>query len=132
MSDISTFRLYLLRLLYLFNFVLLGLDVWPAIINHAEAWDPVKGAAYSFWAALSVLSGLGLRYPLKMVPLLLLQLLYKSVWIIAIALPTWTLVQSANPGLTKAMVGGVVVDLIVIPWAYVLANYVKKQGDRWK
>ena len=55
----SMFRLYLMRLLYLLNFVLLGLQVWPAIINHVGAWDPVKGVAFSFWAALSVLSGLG-------------------------------------------------------------------------
>jgi len=70
-EETSTFRLYLMRLLYLLNFVLLGLDVWPGIINHVGAWDPVKGVAFSFWAALSALSGLGLRYPLKMLPLLL-------------------------------------------------------------
>jgi len=29
-EDVSTFRLYLLRLVYLLNFVFLGLDVWPA------------------------------------------------------------------------------------------------------
>ena len=27
---------------------------------------------------------------------------------------------------------GAVVDLIVIPWPYVIANYVKKPGDRWR
>ncbi len=52
----SMFRLYLMRLLYLLNFVLLGLQVWPALINHVGAWDPVKGVAFSFWAALSALS----------------------------------------------------------------------------
>ena len=35
----SMFRLYLMRLLYLLNFVLLGLQVWPALINHVGAWD---------------------------------------------------------------------------------------------
>jgi hypothetical protein len=73
MSEVSTFRLYLMRSLYLCNFVLLGLQVWPVVINHAGAWDPVRAVAWSCWAALSVLSGLGLRYPLKMVPLLLMQ-----------------------------------------------------------
>ena len=129
-EEVSTFRLYLMRLLYLLNFVLLGLDVWPGIINHVGAWDPVKGVAFSFWAALSALSGLGLRYPLKMLPLLLLQLFYKSVWLMAVALPQWSAVQST--GLAKAMLIGVVVDLIGIPWPYVLANYVKKSGDRWR
>ena len=84
-EETSMFRLYFMRSLYVLNFVMLGLSVWPELINHAGAWDPVKGVAFSFWAALSVLSGLGLRYPLKMLPLLLLQLLYKSIWVIAVA-----------------------------------------------
>jgi hypothetical protein len=81
-EDVSIVRLYLMRLLYLLNFVMIGLDVWPAIINHQGAWDPVRGVAYSFWGALSLLSGLGLRYPLKMVPLLLMQLVYKAILLI--------------------------------------------------
>jgi hypothetical protein len=129
-EETSTFRLYLMRLLYLLNFVLLGSSVWPAIFNHVGAWDPVKGVAFSFWAALSALSALGLRYPLKMLPLLLLQLLYKSIWLIAVALPMWSAVHSTE--LAKAMVMGIPVDLIAIPWPYVLANYVKKRGDRWR
>jgi hypothetical protein len=126
-EETSTLRLYVMRLLYLLNFVFLGLNVWPAIINHAGAWDPVKGVAFSFWAALSALSALGVRYPLKMLPLLLLQLLYKSIWLIAIALPQWSAVRSTD--LTKVMLRGAVVDLILIPWPYVLANYVAIRGD---
>ncbi|PYQ67945.1 MAG: hypothetical protein DMF54_02695 [Acidobacteria bacterium] len=129
-EETSLFRLYLMRLLYLLNFVFLGLNVWPSIIHHQETWDPVKGVAFSFWAALSALSALGLRYPLKMLPLLLMQLLYKVIWLLAIALPMWPAVRST--GLTKAMVGGIPADLIVIPWSYVLANYVKHSGDRWR
>ena len=129
-EETSTFRLYLMRLLYLGNFVGLGFSVWPGIINHEGAWDPVSGVAFCFWAALSALSGLGLRYPLKMLPLLLLQLLYKSIWLIAVWLPLTSAGQST--GLTKVMVIGLVADLIVIPWPYVLANYVTKRGDRWR
>jgi len=119
-----------MRLLYLGNFVFLGLNVWPELIKHEGAWDPVKGVAFSFWSALSALSGLGLRYPLKMLPLLLMQLFYKSVWLIAVYLPLRSAGQSTE--LTKVMAIGVVVDLIVIPWPYVLANYVKQSGDRWR
>ena len=38
-EQVSMFRLYLMRLLYLLNFVMLGLSVWPEIINHSGAWD---------------------------------------------------------------------------------------------
>ena len=124
----STFRLYLIRLLFLLNFVALGLSVWPQMINHPGPWDPVKGVAFSFWAALSTLSALGLRYPLKMVPLLLMQLLYKSIWLIAVYLPMGT---DGGTGLTRVMAGGVIVDLVVIPWSHVLSAYVKTPGDRW-
>jgi hypothetical protein len=129
-NEISTFRLYLMRLLYLLNFVLLGLDVWPAIISHKGVWDPLHGVAFSFWAALSALSGLGLRYPLRMLPLLFLQLFYKAVWLLAVALPIWSVVRSTD--LTHAMLIGVVVDIVGIPWPYVLANYLKGRGDRWR
>lgn len=128
--DVSTVRLYLMRTLYALDFVLLGLDVWPMILQHASTWDPVKGAAYSFWAALSLLSGLGLRYPLRMLPLLLFQLVYKTVWLLAVALPQWSALKSAD--LTEAMLVGVVLDLIVIPWPYVFTQYVAGRGDRWK
>jgi len=128
--DVSTIRLYLMRALYLLNFVLLGLDVWPAIFHHGGAWDPVKGAAYSLWAALSLLSGLGLRYPLQMLPVLLFQLIYKAVWLLLIALPQWPALKSAD--MTQAMLIGIVLDLIVIPWPYVYANYIAKRGDRWR
>ena len=129
-EEVSTVRLYLMRALYLLNFVVLGLDVWPGLINHQGAWDPMHAVAISFWAALSVLSGLGLRYPLKMLPLLLLQFFYKSIWLIAVALRQWPAVRSTD--LTKAMVIGIVLDVVVIPWPYALATYVKKRGDRWR
>jgi hypothetical protein len=59
-----------------------------------------------------------------------MQLFYKSVWVIAVALPTWSAFRSME--LTKVMGFGAIVDLIVIPWPYVLANYVKMPGDPWK
>lgn len=129
-KEVSTFRLYLMRLVYLLNFVLLGSDVWPAIFRHQGAWDPVKGVAFSFWAALSLVSGLGLRYPLKMVPLLLLQLVYKTIWLLAVGLPMWSAVRSTD--LAHAMLIGVVVDVIAIPWTHVVASYLIEPGDRWR
>ena len=129
-NEVSLFRLYLMRVLFLLNVLLLGRDVWPALINHTGPWDPVRGVALSFWAALSTLSILGLRYPLKMVPVLLLQLLYKLIWLAAVALPTWSAVRSTDLG--RAMSIGAVVDVVVIPWGYVFANYVAARGDRWR
>lgn len=129
-GSISTFRIYLLRFLYLLNFVLLGVDVWPAIFTRATSWEPLEGVAFSFWGALSVLSAAGLRYPLKMLPLLLLQLAYKCIWLMAIAVPRWSVVGSTD--LASAMLIGLVLDMIAIPWPYVLETFVRQPGDRWK
>lgn len=149
LKEISTLRLYVMRSLYMLNFVGLGFAVWPEVIKQAgnlggtplriigaellyrnRAWDPLQAVAISFWAALSVLSGLGFRYPLRMVPLLLMQLFYKLVWLAAVTLPLWSAGQST--GFTKTFIVGAVVDLIVIPWPYVVANYMKDRGDKWR
>ena len=134
MTEVSTVRMYALRLVYLLNFIGLGLTVWPAVLSPEKPLGLVEGAAFSFWAALSVLMGLGLRYPLQMLPLLLLQLFYKAVWLLAVALPLWSAGQwdARATGLTRTFVLPVVLDLLVIPWAYVIANYIKKSGDSWK
>lgn len=126
----TTFRLYLLRALYLLNFAMLGLDVWPDLLSKGGAWDPMTGVAFAFWGALSVVSILGLRYPVGMIPLLLLQFVYKLVWLFAVGLPQWDAVRSLE--LTSAMLVGLAIDLVVIPWPYVYRNYVKKPGARWR
>jgi hypothetical protein len=118
-----------MRALYLLNFAF-GAFVWPDIIKHQGLSDPLRAVAISFWAALFTLSALGIRYPLKMLPLLFMQLFYKSVWLLAVALPLWLAGRSTD--LTGGMIIGVVLDLIVIPWPYVWANYVKERGDRWR
>jgi hypothetical protein len=116
-----------MRFLFLLNGVVLGSDVWPAIIHRAKPWDPLHGVAFSFWAALSLLSLLGLRFPVRMLPLLLLQLCYKSIWLIGIAYPLWSgdHWDPVAAEVLKACAIGAILDLIVIPWPYVFENYVK-------
>ena len=129
-DELSTLRLYMLRGVYLLNFVMLGLNVWPEIISHDKPWDPLPGVAFSFWAALSVLSGVGVRHPLTMLPLLVLQLFYKAVWLVAVAPSLWSAGRST--GMIRTFVIASVVLLLLIPWPYVLARYVKRPGDRWR
>lgn len=128
-GGVSTFRLYLMRLIYLLNFLVVGFDALSVLVKHEGAWDPVRAVAFCFWAALGLLSGLGLRYPLQMLPLLLLQFFYKSIWLIAAAPGLWL---AGKTGSITDMAIGVIVGIIVIPWPYVLRNYVKKPGDRWR
>ena len=134
MSEVSTFRLYLLRATYLLIVVGLGFVIWPGVIHHTSAWALRNGDTAALLAGVSVLAVLGLRYPLKMLPLLLFELTWKSIWLIAIALPLWSahqIDQQTRESIFAVGMGPVIMS-IVIPWPYVLANFVKQRGDRWR
>ena len=134
MSEVSTLRLYLLRATYLLIVVGLGFVIWPGIVHHRSAWALRYGDTSSLLAGVSALAVLGIRYPLKMLPLLLFELTWKSIWLIAIALPLWhaNQIDPETWESIKACGMGVVIMPIVIPWSYVLANFVKQPGDRWR
>jgi len=68
-----------------------------------------------------------------MLPLMLFELAWKSIWLIAMALPLWlgNQVNAEVHESIKACLMGVILFPIVIPWPYVLANYVERRGDRW-
>src|SRR5262249_23253720 len=132
MPEISTFRLYLLRATYLLIIVGLGLDIWPEIIHHAEM-PLMRGVVHALLGAVSLLAILGLRYPLQMLPLLLFEVVWKSIWLIAFALPLWSAhhIDAGTRETIKACLMGIVIFPVAIPWPYVFAHYLKKSGDRW-
>ncbi len=133
MSEVSTLRLYLLRAAYLLISVGLAFTIWPQIILHGTKWPLWYGVGCSLLAAVSVLAVLGIRYPLKMLPVLFFELIWKAIWLIAVGLPMWSANQIDATTLETAQncLMGVVL-LFLIPWPYVLANYEKKPGDRWR
>lgn len=133
MSYISTFRLYLLRATYALIAIGLGSIIWPRLISH-QPWGHMEGVAYALLGALAALAALGLRYPLLMLPLLLFELLWKSIWLLAVALPlsrAGTL-DAANASTVIDCLLGVVIVPIALPWRYVVANYITRPGDRWR
>jgi hypothetical protein len=134
MTEVSTFRLYLMRVFYLLFSVGLGSAIWPAMIHHATPWDSMHGQVNCLLAALSVFLALGIRYPLQLLPVLLFELVWKSIWLVAIALPLWSAHQLDADALKTLSIflRTVVICLIVVPWPYVLANYVRAPGDRWR
>ena len=70
MSDVSTFRLYLLRAMYVFMAVgLAKFKLGPAIL-HPENLSPQDSVVLSVLGAFALLAVMGIRYPLKMLPLL--------------------------------------------------------------
>jgi hypothetical protein len=129
-ADVPLYRLYLLRAVYLGNFFVLGIAVWPGILTHRAWANPLEGVAVVFWGTLSLLSILGVRYPLKMLPLILLQFTYKLIWVLAVAIPR--LSTGAPTWYMKPMLMGVILEPLLIPWPYLFATFVKEPGDRWR
>lgn len=86
--EIALWRIYLLRAGYLLIAVGMGMQKVPAFLHH-KPWELMHGVVNSMLLALVLLAVLGLRYPLKMLPLLFWEIVWKATWLLAVALPAW-------------------------------------------
>ena len=133
MPKVSLLRLYTLRVAYLFMAAGLGVYIWPAVIHHTNELAVTQGVQFALLAGLGATAALGLRYPVQMLPVLLFELTWKAIYLLAFALPLWSAHQ-INAAVAEDIqaVLMAVIFLPLIPWRYVFANYVLKHGDRWK
>lgn len=108
------------------------MQTWPALLDHA-AGDAAQGIANSLLAAGTLMALVGIRYPLQMLPLLLLNLTWRALWLVADALPLLSThrVDALAAGTIQDCVIALVILPVAIPWRYVRANYMSKRGDRW-
>ena len=127
--ELAPIRLYSMRLFYLFNGLVIGIGAWPELMSPREPWDLIHSIAFSVYAAYSLLMLLGVLVPIRMLPMLLLQLLYKLIWLAAVGLPMWSAGHLGQvSGTIRFFATIVVLDLVVIPWRYVFENY-RKSAD---
>lgn len=134
MPEVSTFRLRVLRGLYLLIAVGLALTFWPLFRTSAANTSHMAGVVRSILAAVSLLALLGLRYPLEMLPLLLFELTWKVIWVAAYGLPLWqggALTAGTRESLSSCLAGIVLVSL-ALPWGYVFRHYLAPGGARWR
>jgi hypothetical protein len=130
-GEVSLPRLYVLRATYLLIVVGLGAMIAPQLLQHEPQ---ARGVIASLLGAVWILAFLGLRYPLQMLPLLLFELAWKTIWLVAFGLAQWRSGQ-APPTFGEDfpnIVFGVVLMPLVIPWRYVFRHYVRERGDRWR
>ncbi|MDW3191554.1 MAG: hypothetical protein R8G66_04295 [Cytophagales bacterium] len=126
-GQVPNWRQHLLRVVFVLNFIGLAFDNWSTVLYPGEQLDPWSGVAISFYAAFSLLCLLGIRFPLKFLPLLMIQLIYKSAWMVSTYLPAYQLNQM-DESLSSwfwVMVPGIIIDLLVIPWGFVYREYLK-------
>ena len=129
---LPTWRLNVMRVGYLVMGAGLAVTKWPELLNH-EPWELKEGTVLTMLVAMSVLALLGLRYPQRMLPILLFEVGWKLTWLGVVALPLWT--DGNLTGATReqaAAVLWVVIVIAVIPWGHVARQFVMARSERWR
>jgi hypothetical protein len=133
MSDQENVRRGWLKFMYGYTAVGAGmmgaaLLIAPDAVTGIFGWpeqDPiVLGTMASIWTGFGLVSILGLREPLKFVPILCLQLCYKTLWMLLVAIPL--ALSGALPSHAIVFIAifasYVIGDLIAIPFHHVLRS----------
>ena len=131
-ATLPTWRLNVMRVGYFVMGVGLAVTKWPELIAHGP-WELKAGTVLTMLVAMSVLALLGLRYPQRMLPILLFEVGWKPTWLGVVALPLW--LDGNLTGATReqtAWVLWVVIIVAVIPWRHVVSQFVLARGDRWR
>lgn len=129
-SEVSLARLYALRAMYLLLVIGGAIVFLPQLIGHEPT---ARGVIPSMLAGVWMLACFGLRYPLQMLPLLLFELVWKTIWLIDYGLPQ-RMAGVNTAQFTedfKAIALGPLLLIPIIPWGYVFRHYLKKPGARW-
>lgn len=132
-GELPRWRLYALRGVYLYLGLGLAVTLWPAFIQRDEPLPLMEGVVDCMLVALSVLFLVGIRYPTRMLPLLLFEAAWKLTWLATVALPLWTADRIPSSFVEMAyLLFWVAPVLIVIPWRTVAEQYLGTHGDRWR
>jgi hypothetical protein len=107
--------------------------IGPLLLDTPETAEHFRGVTWCLLGAVALLALLGLRYPLKMLPLLLFELVWKTTWLVTIGLQLRSSggLEGAFRETWFANLMGLVILSLAIPWGYVFREYVREPGDRW-
>lgn len=103
----------------------LGMIVIPEVIKSIFGWPVAEPIAFgivgSVWVTVGILSIFGLRSPLKFVPILLTELIYKSIWFIGVMLPLLITKQFPSYAIPIAIILAtyIIGNIIAIPFSHV-------------
>jgi hypothetical protein len=132
-ADLPLWRLQLMRVGYAVMGVGLALVKWPVVIGYDRSMPLFEGIVAVLLTAMSLLALLGLRYPVRLLPILLFESLWKLIWLPVVALPALA-AGEVDAAMSEVIVNCslVVIILAVVPWRYVWQRYVVAKGDRWR
>lgn len=132
--SLPLWRLNLMRVGYLMMAVGLALTKWPLFAQGTVASLPVfEGVVAAILGTMSLLAFIGLRYPVRMLPLLILESGWKLLWLAAVAIPHLISGDmSAQMTSVLSSVSLVIVIIAVTPWDYVWKRYITAPGEPWR
>ncbi len=125
-EGVRPIHIFALRVIYLLMCSMMAVTAWSSILEHHGAWEPYRAMATCVWAAYGTLSVLGLLQPLRMLPVVLFMIFYKTLWLAVVAYPLWragTLAGSSAEELSYIFLAAPVFALCV-PWGYVVRRFV--------
>jgi hypothetical protein len=130
-GEVSLARLYVLRATYLLLVVGLGALIGPQLVDHAPT---ARGVIASLLGGVGLLALIGLKYPLQMLPLLMFEFAWKTLWLFAFGLPQWSAGEMPATFAEdfQNIAVGVILLPIVIPWGYVYRHYIRQPASRWR
>lgn len=126
LPSIATWRVNAMRFVFLLMALIMGSIVWRQVLFESADWDVMRGLAKSMLAALALMALWGVRYPVQMLPLMLYEIAWKTVWMTLIAGRAWM-----NNKWTPEIEGlftdcvGIIIAYFIVPWRYVWAKYVR-------
>ncbi len=132
-ADLPVWRLNLMRIGYAVMGVGLAVVKWPLVIGYDQSMPLYEGVVAVLLTAMSLLAFLGLRYPVRLLPILLFETLWKLIWLSVVALPAVT-AGNVDQAMSEMIFNCslVVIVVAVVPWRYVWQRYVAAKGDRWR
>lgn len=133
-QSVSLLRLNILRAYYAFMAFGTAAVFWPSLLNHSHEWGIAHGAQYSLLAALSPLALLGIRYPLKMLPVICYEFAWKALWFVFIVAPLYAADRMTDDVWANVFACGIAIILtpLVLPWRHVWQTYVAAAAEPWR
>ena len=132
-AELPLWRLNLMRVGYAVMGVGLAVVRWPDVIAYDRSTPLYDGIVAVLLTAMSLLAFLGLRYPVRLLPILLFECLWKLIWLSVVALPA-VVAGDVDEAMSDVIFSCsfVVIILAVTPWGYVWRHYVTAKGDAWR
>ena len=132
-AELPLYQLQMMRVGYLVMGVGLAIVKWPLVIGYDPSTPLFEGVVAVLLTAMSLLAFLGLRYPVRLLPILLFEALWKIIWLSVVALPA-VVAGDVDAAMQQLIFNCsfVVIIVAVIPWRHVWQRYVTAQGDRWR